>query len=567
MTVVMDKSNQTDSAPGKAAKAEPSTEATERAKPLKPTPQPVDLGARATLEQVDLDKIDPHPRNPRIGGLRPTVVHAIAAGLIQQGKFYEYHAPIGRRKADGRIETVKGHHQIAGANLARLTLEGLTRIPMWIVADMTDEEADELLGFSNVQGELSNLEIAAHSHQVVDKAPGRKGMGLADYARRMGIHAPALTRYRHGFVVFQAVLASGTSDKVVMGCRDRAEHLAVIRKAPEGTWATLVEQCIAEEWSIKETLEQVRLAMKADEEMNTGGEEGDGERGDDENEDDGEDDDGQEHEDDDTGDDDKGDDDGEDAEKKDRHREEDEDDGADDEKEDAEEGDEDAGEEEDQDEDDEDAGEEEREDGDLASDERNPPVAAAAPTGAEAARDDEREPTNEDRGPAGAVERAAVGGASALEADRVGLLTRTYRFPATAPWFTWLVDGERIVGIVAVEHDESPPVAVAPPRPAPVEPAKVVEPPANSVTSIPSASATPKAGPGSRGANAPRTVADLLRERTVAYLKRTNQPQRSLVEGGVFASVQAASLFVTGITGLSQASATRLEHFLASADR
>lgn len=183
--------------------------------------------AGRTVVHVPLDHIDAHPRNPRIGGLCEERLKALEASLRERGGFAEFHAPIGRTKSDGRVEMIKGHHQVEAAKRA-----GLKTIPMWVVEKMDDDEALQLLAFSNVQEGLTPLEIAMHSYEVVRPAPGRKGLGLKDYAQRMGIAPSHLSRYRLGAVVFQAI-QKHASDDIVIGCRDRAEHLAAIHTGPE----------------------------------------------------------------------------------------------------------------------------------------------------------------------------------------------------------------------------------------------------------------------------------------------------------------------------------------------
>jgi ParB-like chromosome segregation protein Spo0J len=215
------------------------------------TTAPELLGDRAKLEMIQIDRLDAHPQNPRIGGLREDVVSAIEVSVRADG-FKRYFAGIGRTKSDGRTEILKGHHQTEGARRA-----GLKAIPMWIVNEITDEEALRLLAFSNAQGELTPLEIALASFAVVP-AKGRKGLGLAEFASRMGVKPPNLTRYRRGVEVYRALVDSGTSDDIIKGCRDRAEHLAVIKGADPGRWPELVDQCVHGRWSIDETKAQVR---------------------------------------------------------------------------------------------------------------------------------------------------------------------------------------------------------------------------------------------------------------------------------------------------------------------
>lgn len=77
---------------------------------------------------------------------------------------------------------------------------------------MSDEEARERLGFGNTQGELSHLEIAVHSLMLIPNgAPGKKGAGIASYAKKMGLQASNLSLYRKAALVFIKVRNAGTS--------------------------------------------------------------------------------------------------------------------------------------------------------------------------------------------------------------------------------------------------------------------------------------------------------------------------------------------------------------------
>src|SRR5512135_1659910 len=89
---------------------------------------------------LNLSLLDPHPKNPRVGGLRDNVVAGIAAQLKDAKRFEEHHALIVRKKGDHRYEILQGHHRAKGAEAA-----GLDSVPCWIV-EVTDDEALVLLG-------------------------------------------------------------------------------------------------------------------------------------------------------------------------------------------------------------------------------------------------------------------------------------------------------------------------------------------------------------------------------------------------------------------------------------
>ena len=84
------------------------------------------------IKLVPVDKIIPHPDNPRLS-LREDVVESLASRMRERG-FPECHALLAR-PLNGSFQVTAGHHRLEAAKRA-----GLDAVPCW-VREMTDEEA------------------------------------------------------------------------------------------------------------------------------------------------------------------------------------------------------------------------------------------------------------------------------------------------------------------------------------------------------------------------------------------------------------------------------------------
>jgi hypothetical protein len=189
--------------------------------------------------KIPLALLDRHPKNPRLA-FHDAMMGAMVAQMQARGSFDPAHAITVRTKPDGRFEIVHGHTRGESATRA-----GLDHIWAFVV-DMGDEEAFLELALGNAQDPLSHLELALHSLDAASAAPGQPGLGLADYARRVGLQASNLSRYRNGAEVYRAVRAElATSDNFIRGCRDKAEQLASIAAAPRAEWVALVTWLVA----------------------------------------------------------------------------------------------------------------------------------------------------------------------------------------------------------------------------------------------------------------------------------------------------------------------------------
>jgi ParB-like chromosome segregation protein Spo0J len=127
---------------------------------------------------------------------------------------------------------------------------GIVEIPCW-VKEVSDEKALILLVLSNAQSELSPLEIGIHALKAIglgEHGRGKEG-GLSEYAQQIGKSQQYVSQVRQAAEVLKAVKT--TSQLVVL--LYKSQHLAAIHKAPEDTWALLVEHLLSDQWSVEET--------------------------------------------------------------------------------------------------------------------------------------------------------------------------------------------------------------------------------------------------------------------------------------------------------------------------
>lgn len=198
--------------------------------------------------------IDPYPRNPRRFA-DPLFEERLAAIFKERGAFDPAYAIIVRPKVDERYEALGGNRRLGAAHRG-----GLTSIWCWVRNPKTEDEAFDIAVESNNQEGLSKLELGLVALEL-ERAPGRAGKGVTAFAREHRVEG-SLGRYQKGARVFLEVEADGqTSENVLRGCRDLAEHLAQISDAPRDRWVELVERVVGEKWSIKETERVVAQAL------------------------------------------------------------------------------------------------------------------------------------------------------------------------------------------------------------------------------------------------------------------------------------------------------------------
>jgi N6-adenosine-specific RNA methylase IME4 len=189
-----------------------------------------------TVCSIALDRLVPHPQNPRIA-MREDVVDAIAANLTEG--FDPAHALIVRQVSDC-FEILSGHHRYEAAKRV-----GLAEAPCW-VRDMDDEAAYMALVTSNSQGELSPIERGAHFNGT--------SFGVREYAAKLGKSPASITFESQAARVFTYVNADPKK------CEEKARHLSAIHALPRECWQAAVAEMLAKGWSAKETAERVKAS-------------------------------------------------------------------------------------------------------------------------------------------------------------------------------------------------------------------------------------------------------------------------------------------------------------------
>lgn len=200
------------------------------------------------LQDIETDKLSAHPDNPRLL-MREDVVESIASHLREDG-FSKAHALL-VRPLDDKYQILAGHHRWKAAMRA-----GVDAIPCW-VEDMGDDQAFMTLARSNMQGELSPLEIGMHAFKAVPPtASGRAGEGIGSYARSLGKTQPYLSQLWNAASVIDEVYKSA-NNVPLNSLVKKAQHLYEISQVPEKSiWEYLVEKMVTGEWTVNETEKQ-----------------------------------------------------------------------------------------------------------------------------------------------------------------------------------------------------------------------------------------------------------------------------------------------------------------------
>jgi len=210
------------------------------------------------FKNIPIEKISPHPQNPRIF-MRDDVVEAIASGIKNRGGFGHEHAILVRPVGDG-FEIAAGHHRFEGATKA-----GLAEIPAW-VREMTDDEAYMELALSNSQSQLSNLEKGLHALRYAEKGKvgagaGNKG-GVSEYAKQVNIARGTLDGYINAAEVFENIRICGDLENIRTcgDLMDKTRYLSEIHAAPKEAWAAMVNYLLTEENC---TVAKIKTKVKA----------------------------------------------------------------------------------------------------------------------------------------------------------------------------------------------------------------------------------------------------------------------------------------------------------------
>lgn len=201
----------------------------------------------ASLKWLPIERLHPHPNNPRIEYDAETV-KGIAHTLKKSGHFDESHALLVRPDEDS-FEIVSGHHRWQAAKRAQLE-----EVPCW-VRRMDDKEALLELRAQNTQSELSPLEEGRNICDAIGMpgenkgGAGNKG-GLRDYCRRLDLERKTEELKQKAWSVVEKV---GTRVPTLRPLKKKHRHLHEISKAPEPLWEPLVKELIDSDWSVRDT--------------------------------------------------------------------------------------------------------------------------------------------------------------------------------------------------------------------------------------------------------------------------------------------------------------------------
>jgi ParB/RepB/Spo0J family partition protein len=203
----------------------------------------------AELQTISLDRLQPHPDNPRLQ-LREDVIEQIAAEISRRG-FGREHALLVRPMDDG-YQIISGHHRHAAAQRAEVVA-----IPCW-VREMDDREALMQLVLANTQGELSPLEIGWHALTAVPlgkRGRGNTGDGLTAYAAEIGKGQEYVSKLRAAAEVAREIHALGHEFNVA-DLLDKSKHLYEISKSHRDAWPRLTSAML-NGWSAADTAARV----------------------------------------------------------------------------------------------------------------------------------------------------------------------------------------------------------------------------------------------------------------------------------------------------------------------
>jgi len=195
----------------------------------------------ASLKWLPIERLHPHPNNPRIEYDAETV-KGIAHTLKKTGHFDESHALLVRPNDDG-FEIVSGHHRWQAAKRAQLE-----EVPCW-VRQMDDKTAQMKLVTENNQSELSRLEVGLHALETVGRGQrgrGNSGDGLKSYAEEVGVSKQNINQWAKAAEVYKKSTRVDLLDHSVRA-------LYEISKSPEHLWEPLVKEMIASDWSVRDT--------------------------------------------------------------------------------------------------------------------------------------------------------------------------------------------------------------------------------------------------------------------------------------------------------------------------
>lgn len=193
----------------------------------------------AKLKTIPIDKLQPHPDNPRLV-MREDVVEGIVAQLKASGVFNEKHA-LNVRPLNGHYQIISGHTRHESAKRAEVK-----EVPCW-VEEMTDEEAFMELVLSNAQGELSHLEIGKHAFECVAQ---QIGGGRGFYATQIGKSEGYVSQGSGAWEVLEPYKETFSQLNLLL---KKTQHLYAIKSADKSIHKLLIDTMLKREWSVADT--------------------------------------------------------------------------------------------------------------------------------------------------------------------------------------------------------------------------------------------------------------------------------------------------------------------------
>lgn len=183
------------------------------------------------LHQVDLDRIDPSPYQPR-EAFDEGAIGRLADSIRQSGVMQPI---VLRRQSNDRFELVAGERRWRAARIA-----GLAAIPA-VVRDLSDEESAEIAVVENVQREDLNPIERARAFSLLSE---QFGLTHAQIAERVGLERPTISNVVRLLELeepLQDLIADGLltpgHGKALLGMSPGARRVDLGRLASEGTWS------------------------------------------------------------------------------------------------------------------------------------------------------------------------------------------------------------------------------------------------------------------------------------------------------------------------------------------
>jgi site-specific DNA-methyltransferase (adenine-specific) len=216
-----------------------------------------ETGVENQLCWIPVDKLVPHPRNPRRG--QPDKLESIAQSMKEEG--YRLEKPmLVRPYTDGNYQIIGGHTRYQAAKMA-----GLEKV-LCVVEKMDNDTAILRIGQDNLNDPFSWFSQCIYVAQ--NSVKGSK----------TGLSRTALitaSTGKEGKAAESESVIKGNVGEFLLWCEEQSRHVSgllnpevnltrhiyAIQKAPDRYWQQLTELLIEKEWSVKQT-EAIVAAIK-----------------------------------------------------------------------------------------------------------------------------------------------------------------------------------------------------------------------------------------------------------------------------------------------------------------